>query len=345
MPGAASFANPAIATIMYHAGVSVNMDYGVQASTSYVLANNCPIRYNAQFALENYFCYQHGIRGLYRQDFTESAWIQLVQDELLAGRPVIYNGTNDSEGHSFIADGFDAENRFHFNWGWGGSWNGYYSVDSLTPDGISFMKTNTVLTGIQPDRARSLIMAGNTLASDQVYSYRPIALSSRILNTGTTAYSGNVTAVLTGDDYPYFSQSVTLPGISLASGDSSSLLFAFAGMGPGAYHVQLWYNSKLVDSTAEFQNNDAVMIYGDSLSTACTVFPNPAYDYAYVSLNQSGATGYQIMSLSGRTVSQGHIAADAPVLALPVRFLEAGMYLVDIETIAGPQHLKVCVAH
>lgn len=43
--------------------------------------------------------------------------------------PVIAYGVNDAdEGHCFIIDGRDSDGLYHINWGWGGSFDGYYAV-------------------------------------------------------------------------------------------------------------------------------------------------------------------------------------------------------------------------
>ena len=348
MPNSASILDTSIAALMYQAGVSVNMDYGISSSSSYVLAANCPLRYNAQFALINYFCYKPGIKGLYRQDFTDNTWIATLENELLAGRPLIYNGLNDSEGHSFIADGFDADNNIHFNWGWGGSWNGYYSIDSIVPDSISFMKSNSVLVGIQPDSSRSLIADAVSQPTNTVHGHQSFTVNSRIINTGLSDFSGDITGELTGDAYPYFLQIKTLSNISLPAGDSTGLTFNFPGMTPGEYHIRLWYGGSyftLVDSTAEYANYDPISVYGNAGTNSCTVSPNPAYDYAYISLNGSEASAYRMFSATGAIIASGMIDAGAPILALPVRFIGAGIYRVFLETPGGQQHLTVSVVH
>ncbi len=350
MPNTLSAENAAVAQIMYQAGVSVNMDYGVNSSSSYVLAANCPLRYNAQFSLTNFFCYKPGIRGLYRQDYNDNSWLTVIESELQSGRPVIYNGMNDSEGHSFIADGFDNNNLIHFNWGWGGYYNGYYSIDSIVPDTISFMKTNSLLAGIEPDRSRLLIM--NSVITSQtaaLYAYRPFSLSSGIINTGLSDYKGTVTVELKGDAYPFFSHSVRVADFKLGAGDSVSLNIDIDGLPPGQYHAQLWYGASgadsLIDSTAEYANNDLLQVYGDSVSQECTVFPNPARAYCYVSLNWSAATGYQMINTAGETVAAGNIGKGVPVLVLPVQYLADGLYWVVLATPTGIQRLKIVVVH
>lgn len=59
----------------------------------------------------------------------------MVYDNLNNVGPVLYSGFNlTSAGHAFVCDGY-TQGLFHFNWGWGGSYNGYFSLDALTPAG------------------------------------------------------------------------------------------------------------------------------------------------------------------------------------------------------------------
>lgn len=104
--------------------------------------------------------------------FTESnyyistkKWMTLIQDELEAGRPIIYSATDVEGGvgiivdpatsHCFILDGIDEQNYVHVNWGWAGSMDGYYDVAILNP-GLSFNYQqgfrcqHEMIIGIQP---------------------------------------------------------------------------------------------------------------------------------------------------------------------------------------------------
>ena len=57
-----------------------------------------------------------------------------VYNELRDGYPVIMNGYNDNKGHSFLCDGYDAaKDMYHINWGWDGSYNGYFRLSALNP--------------------------------------------------------------------------------------------------------------------------------------------------------------------------------------------------------------------
>ncbi len=117
----------AVATLMYHCGVSVEMDYGTEASSAST--------YNVMYALETYFGYAPCMQYKSMDDYSEEAWILMLKRELNNGRPLQYRGSDAGGrgGHSFVCDGYDSEDNFHFNWGWGGNCNGFYSVNAMEP--------------------------------------------------------------------------------------------------------------------------------------------------------------------------------------------------------------------
>ena len=114
----------AVARLMYHCGVAVNMDYSPSSSGAY--DNDIPA------ALSNYFGYDKNAQLYTRNYFSESEWINLIKTELNASRPLLYGGASlDGAGHQFVCDGYDSDNLFHFNWGWSGVCNGYFELSSL----------------------------------------------------------------------------------------------------------------------------------------------------------------------------------------------------------------------
>ncbi len=113
----------AVAHLMYYVGCSVKMQYGISASGAYT--DDIPKGFS-------YFGY--GSKIAFRNDYDQETWNDLVYDELVAGRPMIYNGTAGSGGgHSFICDGFEYGDYFHINWGWGGMGNGFFQLSILNP--------------------------------------------------------------------------------------------------------------------------------------------------------------------------------------------------------------------
>ncbi|MBR6492205.1 MAG: C10 family peptidase, partial [Bacteroidales bacterium] len=141
MPATVTVASPeaeqlAVATLMFHCGVSVNMMYGTSASSAY--SEDVP------YALESYFGYTtSGI--LYKSNYSNSAWISLLKNELDAYRPIYYCGSGIYGGHAFVCDGYDSDNKFHFNWGWSGNANGYYAIGNLNPINFIFNSNNAAI--------------------------------------------------------------------------------------------------------------------------------------------------------------------------------------------------------
>ena len=115
----------AVATLMQLTGWSVQMDYGLSASGAYLV--------NAVNAFKNYFDYKSSLSYIQRNSYSGSqdSWNQKVYDELKNNRLVIYGGVSSKGGHAFVIDGYDKDDYFHVNWGWGGKDDGNFLLTSL----------------------------------------------------------------------------------------------------------------------------------------------------------------------------------------------------------------------
>jgi hypothetical protein len=123
----------AVATLMYHCGVSVEMNYGGNSTGGSGAAN-----YYVANALKTYFNYKNTAQHKQKSYnstvyYTDSQWIAMLKEELNANRPVQYGGQdpNSNSGHAFVCDGYNSDDYFHFNWGWAGHYNGYFSINNL----------------------------------------------------------------------------------------------------------------------------------------------------------------------------------------------------------------------
>lgn len=113
----------AVATLMYHCGVSANMLYNKDGSGTH--------SYKACTALKKFFGYDAKIGCLHRDYFNEEEWMNIIYSELSDACPIIYGGTGSGGGHSFILDGYDENGLVHVNWGWSGDDDGYFEVASM----------------------------------------------------------------------------------------------------------------------------------------------------------------------------------------------------------------------
>lgn len=121
----------ATATISSHCGVAVDMMYG-PSSGAYSKCGPWSDRCAVSAFVDN-FKYDSTIAFNNRDDIDDASWIAILDNELVNRRPVYYHGSDSTGGHAFVLDGSDLEGRYHFNWGWGGSYDGFYTVDNLAP--------------------------------------------------------------------------------------------------------------------------------------------------------------------------------------------------------------------
>lgn len=152
------------ARLLYHAGVSVEMNYGTEGSG---IPSNQADRIST--ALGEYFGYNKGeLRCIWRDSYQQD-WDDLIYNEIQAGRAVVYNAIDDvtpgmHSGHSFNIDGYQGNGFFHVNWGWGGSGNAYFKLNSLANGQFNYNSYHVAIVGIgSPDRVLRSIQL-----SDQV---------------------------------------------------------------------------------------------------------------------------------------------------------------------------------
>ncbi|HNW89430.1 MAG TPA: C10 family peptidase [Bacteroidales bacterium] len=135
--------NEAVATLIYHCGRAVNMDYAADGSSA--SSSTCTT------ALKNYFKYDSNCDFEMRYLYSNTAWANLLKANLDAKHPMIYSGSDGfSGGHAWNCDGYDASSNFHMNWGWGGYANGYFAITDLTAAGSSFNDNQGVVRNIYP---------------------------------------------------------------------------------------------------------------------------------------------------------------------------------------------------
>lgn len=144
-------ANPAIAELTYHAGVSVSMNYGASSSSANV--------WDTRNALVNYFRYSDDaiFRGVLELGESFSDSLVVCLDKQI---PLIYRGGDILMSHAFVCDGYQDSSFFHFNWGWDGQYNGFFNIDTLIPGGYNFTFNQAALFNIYPREDYPVYCAG-----------------------------------------------------------------------------------------------------------------------------------------------------------------------------------------
>ena len=137
MPTAIYGHNDAVATLLYHCGVSVDMNYSASGSGAQSK--------DVETALRSYFGYC-GAKYRQKSNYSDDEWTAMLKAELDQSRPVYYSGANGDSGHAFVCDGYDNNDLFHFNFGWSGSGDNYYSIYDVN----GFSSGQASVTSIYP---------------------------------------------------------------------------------------------------------------------------------------------------------------------------------------------------
>ena len=132
----------AVATLLYHCGVAVNMDYGINGSG----ANSGDV----PDALIRHFNYSRRMHIEKRRDFDDEEWMSMLKACLDLQQPIFYGGKGSQGSHAFVCDAYDDNDLLHFNWGWGRA-NGYFALGHLNPIGYSFNQNNFAIFDINPE--------------------------------------------------------------------------------------------------------------------------------------------------------------------------------------------------
>ncbi len=263
MPLSVTGANVAVATLMYHCGVSVEMTYGIAAtggSSAYVVSSQSPVQACAEYALKTYFGYPNAV-GKVRSDYpNKTDWQTLLKTELDGGRPILYAGFGSGGGHCFNCDGYDANDFFHFNWGWSGQFDGYFDVDALNPTGTGtgggtggFNSGQQCVIGIQgPNggggQSSTLYLYDSVTASPQDIEYgQAFTVHTNIANYTTMDFNGYFYAAIFDANNTFIDYVQVLSGVTLPAGGHFNGGVTFSNTGlltmlPGNYSIGIFYS-------------------------------------------------------------------------------------------------------
>ena len=294
----------AVATLMWHCGVSVNMRYGPGASAAYT-------NY-VSGALFNYFNYSNELYFTKMAFYPNALWKAMLKDCLNLGRPLYYDASSELNigGHAFVCDGYDNNDMFHFNWGWSGSSNGFFFIGHLTGE---YNNDNGAIFNIHPqgETTNCTIEVSTNNADGGTAS-----------GGGTFAYGTNVTLTATANNgygFCYWEENggiaSTNPNYSFYATYNRNLVAVFAepftvtvsaseggtATGGGSYY---YGESCSVSATPDEGNS-----FGNWTANGLPVFSNPNYTF--------NVTGNTIMT--AHFVLEGNIVfADDNVKAICV---------------------------
>ena len=207
----------AVADLMHYCGVAVKMDYTNSSSGAQ--------SHDAYEAFAKYFGYGKSVKYVsYATVSSDTEWDKIIYAEISAGRPVYVSGSNDEGGHAFVADGYDGNQKYHINWGWGGTSDGFYLLTSLTPgkQGIGgshdgYNDYREIIIGIEPENYAEKTMTISDATARKICLDHWDANGDGKLTYGEAAAVNNLgtvfqgTAIKTFKELYYFTNLTELP--------------------------------------------------------------------------------------------------------------------------------------
>lgn len=139
-----SHSSPSAANLLSHLGISCDLVYGPSGSGMY--------NHKAAYSLKSYFKYAQETTYVFR-DSTSIDWDSLLIAHLDRRMPLYYAGWSvpNVNGHAFVCDGYQDTAFFHFNFGWSGSYDGYFNINELFVGGNNFNLSQEVIINCYPD--------------------------------------------------------------------------------------------------------------------------------------------------------------------------------------------------
>jgi len=177
----------AIATLVHDCGTSANMNYCLSYCSSGTYIDD------ARNAFVNNFGYNSDAIVKERSNHPFN-WKNLLKNDLDSGRPVFYAGSGSYGGHAFVCDGYNSDNKFHFNWGWWCEDDGYFELSKLNPGNYNFTQNQRAIFNLHPDW---YIDCNSVLQVLQIYESFPIIQLSYYNPVAGTIIAGGSGAPLT----------------------------------------------------------------------------------------------------------------------------------------------------
>ena len=151
----------AVAQLMRYIGQAEHMNYDKAGSDAW---EDDIVRACETFGYEDaYAVYKSTINFDTGEETTyinDEDWSALMQEELLAGRPMVFcafdysNAYQMYNGHAFNVDGYDAtDGTFHINWGWSGTGNGNFVMNAFANQGSNYHMGQRIVKNIIPSTA------------------------------------------------------------------------------------------------------------------------------------------------------------------------------------------------
>lgn len=152
-----------VARLMSDIGIAVNMNYDKDGSGSST--------YDVRNALVKNFGYSKLATFQYMDNYEDAEWKSKIRSNINNDQPVLYAAADMAQGgHAFVVDGYKGD-LFSINWGWGGTYNGFFAIGQLAPEkDLKFNLQDNAIFNLKPaDGTEVLSTLGINKNTDSFY--------------------------------------------------------------------------------------------------------------------------------------------------------------------------------
>lgn len=239
----------AIATLVACVGASAWLTYGRSTSGQ---ISDCRQVFSGQFGM-------NGGTVTWRNSSNQTGWEKTIINDLEEGHPILYSGVHPSNGgHAVVIDGYRlSDNKFHFNFGWGGQGDGHYTVDDAGMNGFS--DSQGMVYGICPAKWN---IAGEIISvPTQFVKAVSNTIKVRVTNNSTLPQKGVYLYCLTGGALPGSGTSAQASDTSteIPVGETREFTFTFKPSSSNSYTIYLCGPDKaILDKVAGLEAQPSV---------------------------------------------------------------------------------------
>ena len=218
MPNTCNNSNyQAVATLMYHCGVAVDMQYAPDGSGAF--SQDVPD------AIHDYFRYTKEASRLDRDLYTKAEWEAMLIRNLEYGFPLYYSGSAPDGGHAFVCCGYrESDNKFYFNWGWSGFNNNYFAIDALNTYSGNFNENQAAIFDFIPDYIYDALIpavADLTVTAENAHSTTGVVRwTNPTVSLGGDPIENIEQVVLLRNGVQIFTQNNVVPGEEMSFEDN-----------------------------------------------------------------------------------------------------------------------------
>jgi hypothetical protein len=228
-----------VAKLLYHCSVAVDMHYGPDGSGAQTS--------KLVYALKTFYFYSSNIQYVSKSNYSQTGWENLLKQQIDNKWPMAYQGMDGTEGHAWNCDGYNG-NQFHMNWGWGGSGNGYYTLDNLVVSGYTFNSSQGAVINVYPASNYPEWCSGTKLITGRGGTFND--------GSGNQNYQNNISCKYLIQPTCASSVSLSFDRFNLASGDN---VLIYDGTDENSPLLATFNSSNLPSSTIN-SSGDALLV-------------------------------------------------------------------------------------